>query len=63
MVKVLTLAALLALAACASPKGSFCAIAKPLRPSAETLAVMSDAEVRAMLEHNATGERLCRWRP
>lgn len=63
MVKVLTLAALLALAACASPKGSFCAIATPLRPSAATLAVMSDAEVRAMLQHNETGRKLCGWRP
>ncbi len=54
--------ALVALAACASPKGSFCAIATPLRPSAETLAVMSDAEVTAMLQHNETGRRLCGWR-
>lgn len=63
MVKVLTLAALLVIAACASPKGSFCTIATPLRPSSEALAVMSDTEVRAMLQHNETGRKLCRWRP
>lgn len=55
--------ALVALAACASPKGSFCAIATPLRPSAGTLAAMSDAEIRDMLQHNETGRRLCKWSP
>jgi len=63
MVKVLTGAALLALVACTTPSGSFCEIAKPLRPSAETIAAMTDAEVGAMLAHNEKGARLCGWRP
>lgn len=62
MVKILTLAALLALMACTTAKGSFCEIAKPLRPSAETIAAMSDAEVAAMLAHNTKGAELCGWR-
>lgn len=63
MVKVVTLVLLMALAACQTGKGSFCAIAEPIRPSAAALASMTDAEVRKTLEHNETGARLCGWRP
>lgn len=63
MVKVLTLAALLALVACTTPSGSFCEIARPMRPSAAEIAAMSDARVAEVLAHNAKGERLCGWRP
>lgn len=63
MAKTLTLALMLALAGCTTAKGSFCTIATPLRPSAETLAAMSDAEIRDMLQHNETGRRLCKWSP
>ncbi len=63
MAKTLTLALILALAGCTTAKGSFCTIAKPLRPSAGTLAAMSDAEIRDMLQHNETGRRLCKWSP
>jgi hypothetical protein len=63
MVKALILAALLAVAGCQTAKGSFCTIASPLRPSAETIAAMSDAEVREVLAHNKRGQALCGWRP
>lgn len=62
MVKVIVLATLCALSACASPQGSFCLIASPLRPSSDTLAGMSDKEVSAMLSHNEKGAKLCGWK-
>jgi len=58
------LLALSLMAGCSvSSKAGFCAIAKPLRPSPEVIAVMSDAEVAAMLAHNRKGAALCGWRP
>jgi hypothetical protein len=61
---LLIVAALLALAACTTtPSGSFCDIAKPLRPSASTIDAMTDAEVAAMLAHNKRGQALCKWKP
>lgn len=67
MVKVIAVviaaAALLALVACTAPSGSFCEIAKPMRPSAAEIAAMSDARVAEVLAHNETGRRLCGWRP
>ena len=62
MVKVITLAVLVVLSACASPQGSFCLVASPLRPSAATLAAMSNQEVSAMLAHNEKGSKLCGWK-
>lgn len=62
MVKVIALTALCALSACASPQGSFCLVASPLRPSAVALAAMADREVSAMLAHNELGARLCGWK-
>jgi len=62
--KALILAGVLALAACTTtPSGSFCDIAKPLRPSASTIDAMTDAEVAAMLAHNRRGQALCKWKP
>jgi hypothetical protein len=62
MAKALTLAALMALAACTTtPKGSFCEIAEPIRPA--NVDVLTDAEVKDILAHNSKGERLCRWKP
>ena len=63
MVKVIACAALLALAACTTPSGSFCQIAKPDRPSAAEIAAMSDARVAAVLAHNLKGQKLCGWKP
>lgn len=54
---------ILFLQACQAGGGSFCDIARPLRPSAASLAAMSDAEVAAMLAHNRKGQKLCGWRP
>ncbi|RWE31534.1 hypothetical protein [Mesorhizobium sp.] len=62
MVKILALVALALLAGCNSTRGSFCAIAEPLRPSAATIASMSDAEVRTILAHNRKGAALCGWK-
>lgn len=63
MVKILALATLLALSACQTSKGSFCALSEPDRPSAATIATMTDAEVKKMLAKNELGARLCGWRP
>lgn len=63
MVKVIALGALVMLAACQTPSAGFCAVAKPHRHSASTIATMTDAEVRQELSHNQTGAKLCGWRP
>lgn len=55
--------ALISLTACQHAGGSFCAIAKPIRPSKETVAHLSDAEVAQILALNKKGQRLCGWRP
>jgi len=61
MVQALILAALLAVAGCQTAKGSFCAIAHPIRPLASTVTTMTDAEVRDVLAHNTKGRKLCGW--
>ena len=61
-VKMLSILGLLFLSACQTSSGSFCDIAKPQRPSAATFAVMTDAEVSAMLAHNLKGAKLCGWK-
>lgn len=61
--RMLLVAALALLVGCTTAKGSFCTIASPIRPSAETIAAMSDAEVREVLAHNKRGQALCGWRP
>lgn len=63
MGKVIAPLLLATLAACASPQASFCTIATAMRPSAASLATMSDAEVDALLAHNLKGQRLCGWTP
>jgi hypothetical protein len=63
MGKGLILAALLALAACTTTKGSFCAVDKPLRPSSAAIDAMTDAQVKDLLAHNRKGQKLCGWRP
>ena len=62
MARVLVLAALLALGACQTAKGSFCDIAKPVRLSDAAVDALSDAEVAAMLSHNKKGAKLCGWK-
>lgn len=63
MVKILALSMLVALAGCQTTKGSFCAIAKPVRLSHAQVDQLSDPEVRALLAHNRKGAALCGWRP
>lgn len=63
MVKILTIGGLLFLAACQTTSGSFCDIAKPVRPSKQIVAQLSDAEVSQLVAHNRKGQRLCGWRP
>jgi hypothetical protein len=61
MAKALILAALIALSACTTTRGSFCQIAKPIRP--ENVDVLTDAEVTQLLAHNEKGQKLCNWNP
>ncbi|MBZ9736116.1 hypothetical protein LB534_21560 [Mesorhizobium sp. CA18] len=64
MGKGLIVAAIVAaLAGCATAKGSFCAVASPMRLSASAVDALSDREARAQLAHNRKGEKLCGWRP
>jgi hypothetical protein len=60
MAKALILVALL-LAACTTTRGSFCQIAKPIRP--ENVDALTDAEVTQILGHNEKGRALCGWKP
>lgn len=55
--------AILLIAACTTPAGTFCTIAKPQRLSQATVATMTDAEVEAALAHNEKGAALCQWKP
>lgn len=63
MVKALTLAAVLMLAACQTSAGDWCDIARPIRLSQEVIDAMSDSEVAAALAHNRKGEAMCGWKP
>lgn len=63
MVKVAALAALLALSACTTTKGTFCAVSEPQRLSSQAVDALSDTEVKALLAHNRKGQALCGWKP
>lgn len=63
MVKVAFLLSLLVLTACQHTGGSFCSVAKAIRPSKETIATLSDAEVAAILAHNRKLQQLCGVKP
>ncbi len=63
MVKIALLSALLFLAACQHTGGSFCSVAKAIRPSSETIDKLSDAEVAAILAHNRKLQKLCVVKP
>lgn len=62
MGKVATITLALLIAGCATTGGSFCDIAKPLRPSPAIVDAMSDREVKDMLAHNEKGRKLCGWK-
>lgn len=55
-------AVLLAIGACQTRGGDGCAGFRPIRPTASEVATMSDGQVRAVLEHNEFGRRVCGWR-
>lgn len=64
MGKVTTLCLLLALTACTqTTRGSYCAIARPDRPTQAEIDAMSDERVKEMLVRNEVGANLCGWRP
>lgn len=63
LIPTIALFAMVALTACQTTSGSFCDIAKPIRPSVEQIDQMTDAQVRELLAHNRKGQRLCRWNP
>ncbi|MGT3569111.1 hypothetical protein ACVQH5_29350 [Klebsiella pneumoniae] len=54
---------LFALVGCQTTGGSFCGVAKPIRPSKETIAHLTDAEVSAILSHNRKLTQLCGVKP
>lgn len=60
--RMLLVAALALLVGCTTAKGSFCTVASPIRPSSETIAAMTDQEVRDVLAHNLKGQKLCGWK-
>lgn len=60
MPKALLLTAFLALAACQTTSGSYCAISKPIRLSDAAVDALSDAEVERILTHNEQWQKLCR---
>ncbi len=63
MGKVIALSLILALVGCTTTKGSFCTVAKAIRPSKETIEKLTDAEVAAILAHNRKLQKLCRVQP
>ena len=63
MGKVLALSLLLALTACQTTGGSFCAISKPQRPTLATIEQLPDDKVEEALAALEKGRRLCGWRP
>ncbi|HEU4986850.1 MAG TPA: hypothetical protein VFT89_07275 [Rhizobiaceae bacterium] len=52
----------LGLAACQTASGSFCAIAKPIRPTGADMAAISDSLAAQILAQDKTGEKLCGWK-
>jgi len=64
MTRIIALALLVIIAGCTTvPKGSFCAIEKPIRLSSAAVDALSDEEVKAVLSHNRRGQQLCSWKP
>lgn len=61
--KAVALGAMLVLAACQTPSGDWCDIARPIRLSQQAVDALSDAEVAAVLGHNRKGAAMCGWKP
>lgn len=54
---------LILLCGCAVNSGDFCDVSKPLRPTADAVAAMSDREKADILKHNEFGAEKCGWKP
>ena len=63
MAKALALAGVLLLVACQTTGGTFCAVSRPIRPTAAEIQTMSDETVAAILSQNLKGQKLCGWKP
>jgi hypothetical protein len=63
LILALLVAPAIALAACTTASGGFCAVSSPLRLSGKAVDALSDVEVRSLLAHNRKGQKLCGWRP
>lgn len=63
MPKALMLAAILAISACQTTRGSYCDITKPIRLSDAAVDALSDAEVARVLSHNEKLATLCGVKP
>jgi hypothetical protein len=59
--KTILLSALLSSVGCVAARD--CDWAKPIRPTADDIAAVSDGLARDILTHNLTGEKLCGWKP
>ena len=59
MGKALVVMGLLALTGCQSSNLCW---DKPIRPSQQALAALTDADVQDILEHNEKGAALCGWK-
>jgi len=66
MVKTLTLVmpiGMFLLSGCQTTGGSFCDLAKPIRPTRQQIDQLTDEQVNQLLGHNLRGQRLCGWKP
>lgn len=63
MEKAIVLIAVLALTACQTPQGGFCAVSSPIRLSQASIDALSDQEVADLLARNLLGQKLCGWKP
>lgn len=63
IVKIMLLIAVLnGMAACTTPRGSFCEIAPELYYRQQVYDAMNGTEATKHLAYLRTGERLCKWR-
>lgn len=63
MGKAVAIVSLLLLAACQTPSGDFCDVAKPNRFSNAVIDAMTGDEISKALAHNKKGQAMCGWKP
>lgn len=63
MGKVILLLSVLALGGCVTTSGSFCKVAREIRPTEQDADVISQQLADGLLAHLETGARLCGWKP